>query len=231
MPVDLPPPAIFQGLIERGYTPVQAAALAGNIQQESNFNPAALNSNEGANGLLQWRLDRWKALQDFAAQRGTSPTDPSTQLDFIGQEMHGSEANAAKAFLSAQDLPSANAALRKYIRYGDNSEGDRLKYASAFLGQQPQAAQQMATPTATQGAPTSPPISGPAPQPQFAPQAAPSQAASLPASMPMPQTPQPIMPRLALGAPQRPPPDLARIQYVLSQLPPEIRGFSFRNQS
>jgi hypothetical protein len=80
---------IYQGLLDRGYAPPQAAALAGNIVQESGGDPNALNKGEGANGLLQWRLDRWQGLQDFAKGQGASPNDPNVQLDFIGREMAG----------------------------------------------------------------------------------------------------------------------------------------------
>lgn len=128
------PQAAFTYLTGQGYSPVQAAAIAGNIQQESSGNPTALNPGEGAFGLIQWRLDRRKALEDFARARGTTAADPYAQLDFIGHEMRGSEARNSAPFLAATDLPTANAALRKYIRYGDNSEGARLNYGAGFLG-------------------------------------------------------------------------------------------------
>jgi hypothetical protein len=127
------PNTIFSGLLARGYSPVHAAALAGNMQQESAFDPTNVNQKEGAHGLLQWRLDRWNGLQDFAKSRGTDPTDVNTQLDYIGQEIGGPESKAGSKFLAATDLPSANAALKGYIRYGDDSEGTRLKYASGIL--------------------------------------------------------------------------------------------------
>lgn len=126
---------VYQGLLDRGWQPVQAAALAGNILQESGGNPDALNEKEGARGLLQWRQDRLDGLQAFAKTNGTAPNDPNTQLDFIRQEMSGPEAKSSAPFLSAPDLPSANAALHRYIRYGDNSEGVRLANAQGFLGQ------------------------------------------------------------------------------------------------
>lgn len=130
--------SIFAGLLSRGYDPVHAAALAGNIQQESGFDPANINAGENAHGLLQWRdpnnqPDRWSRLQDFARSRGTDPTDVNTQLDFIGQEFAGPEKKAGNAFLTATDLPSANDALRGYIRYGDDSGATRLGYANGIL--------------------------------------------------------------------------------------------------
>lgn len=127
---------IFRGLIQRGYSPVHAAALAGHAIQESGGNPNALNEGEGAHGLLQWRLDRWDNLQKFAKERDVSPSDPNLQLDFVAKEMAGPEAKAGAKFTSATDLPSASAALKSYIRFGDDSAGTRLANAQGFLGQQ-----------------------------------------------------------------------------------------------
>lgn len=146
------PSDAFAYLTSHGYSPVQAAAIAGNIQQESGGNPVALNRGEGAYGLIQWRLDRRKALEDFANSRGTTAADPYTQLDFIGHEMRGAESRNAAPFLSATDLPGANAALKRYIRYGDDSEGTRLSNAAGLLGQSPsQYAAQPATQPAQVG--------------------------------------------------------------------------------
>lgn len=125
---------IVQGLIQRGYSPIHAAALAGHILQESGGDPGNVNPKEDAHGLLQWRLDRWGALQDFARKRGASPSDPDVQLDFVGHELSGSEARAAKPFLGAADLPSASAALKGYIRFGDASDATRLRNAEGLVG-------------------------------------------------------------------------------------------------
>src|SRR5438045_5275027 len=108
-PQSMAGPAIYQGLLDRGYAPVQAAALAGNILQESGGDASRPNPQEGGLGLLQWRLDRLQGLQDFARARGTDATDPNTQLDWIGREMAGPEAKSSVGFLAATDLPAANA--------------------------------------------------------------------------------------------------------------------------
>ena len=123
---------IYQGLVARGFNPAQAAALTGNIQQESNFSTGANNPGEGAYGLIQWRLDRRDNLNAFAQAQGKPVNDLDTQLDFIKHEMGGSEAKNAAAFLAATDVASANAALHQYIRYGDNTEGQRLANAQAI---------------------------------------------------------------------------------------------------
>jgi len=102
--------------------------------QETPLDPAFVNTGENAHGLLQWRLDRWSSLQKFAAARGTSPDDVNTQLDFIVHEMNGSEAPNARDFLVANDLQSANAALKRYVRYGSDTEAIRLAHALNVLG-------------------------------------------------------------------------------------------------
>lgn len=134
-----------------GYSHAQAAALVGNIKQESAFNPDNLNKGEGAYGLLQWRGPRLEGLRNYAASQGLSPSDWRTQLGYARYEMSGSEAKSAAPFLSATTVPAANAALHRYIRYGDNSEGTRLNYAQNVAG-----APYTVPPPMTPGAPAPP---------------------------------------------------------------------------
>jgi len=125
----------IEGLIARGFSPVQAAVLAGNIQQESGFNPEAYNAKEDAYGGIQWRLDRKANLEQYAKATGRKVSDPEAQMDFLVMEMTGAIGNEAKnaaAFLAAQDPVTANKALKKYIRYGDDSEGARLNNALSY---------------------------------------------------------------------------------------------------
>lgn len=204
---------LFESLISRGLSPIHAAALAGNMQRESSFDPSAVNPKEDAHGLIQWRNDRWQALQDFAKQRGTEPTDRETQLDFIGHEMGGSERKAGSRFMAATDLPGANDALKSYIRYGDDSAATRLANASRILGAPiaeggapvPPSPQPVATPSPPaqtgmlSGMPglepggAAAPAASPAP-PGAGPSSAPAPMAAQAASDPMAQlaTPQPL---------------------------------------
>lgn len=126
----------IEGLIARGFSPVQAAVLAGNIQQESGFNPEAYNPKEDAYGGIQWRLDRKANLEKYAKDTGRKASDPEAQMDFLVMEMtgqYGNEAKNAAEFLAAQDPATANRALKKYIRYGDNSEATRLSHAMSYI--------------------------------------------------------------------------------------------------
>lgn len=126
---------MVRGLVQRGYSPYHAAALAGHMLQESGGDPTNVNKAEDAHGLLQWRLDRWQNLQNFAKEQGKDPTDPEVQLDFVGREMRGPEAKAGRGFLEAKDVTSASAALRPFIRFGDKSDGTRLNNSVGLLNQ------------------------------------------------------------------------------------------------
>lgn len=136
---------MVRGLMDRGYPAHQAAALAGHFLQESGGNPSALNKDEGAFGLSQWRLDRRTNLEAFAKTQGKDPSDPNVQLDFVGHEMNGPEKSAGSAFLAAPDVASASAALKPYIRFGDDSAGTRLANANGLF-------QQIGAPPAAVGA-------------------------------------------------------------------------------
>lgn len=130
------PQQIVSYLTGLGYNPVQAAAITGNIEQESGFNPMSLNKGEGAYGLLQWRGPRLTGLQQFAQSQGADPSDWRTQLDFMRYEMNNGEAKSATGFLNASSLPQANDSLKNYIRYGDSSEATRLSNAQNYLPSQ-----------------------------------------------------------------------------------------------
>jgi len=193
-----------------GYSPAQSAAITGNIEQESGFDPNNLNKKEGAYGLLQWRNDRLANLQKYALANGKDPSDWRTQLDFAHQEMGTTEAKSAAPFLQSQDVSSANAALKRYIRYGDNSEGTRLKNATNYLPATPnfqiaQATPQPAPQTAQQ-APPAQQVEQPAAKPIQAPQANPNLPAFSWSPRPMPvSAPVPVQAPAMQLAPPMPP--------------------------
>jgi len=126
------PKVVYQGLIQRGLNPAQALASLGNFKQESELNTGAVNPGEGAYGLYQMRGDRRTSLDQMAKARGVTPDDLNLQLDHFVGEMKGSEAGNSRDFLAATDLASANAGLKKFIRYGDDSEGTRLANAEGY---------------------------------------------------------------------------------------------------
>jgi len=82
---------IVNGLVSRGFTTLEAAALAGNMSVESSVNgkwfTTSAQDRAGAYGLMQWQGDREKAIKAYAAYKGKSSTDLSLQLDFVKFEL------------------------------------------------------------------------------------------------------------------------------------------------
>jgi len=135
-----------------GFNEAQSKALVGNLLAESSMRPGAVNKSEGAYGMMQWRGERFNALNDFAAQKGTSWRDPNTQLEFIKHELttNAYENRQGQRFLQAKTVEDANAGLKSYIRYGEQGgqEGKRLAYAQNVATP---AGDQMAKAVAPQG--------------------------------------------------------------------------------
>ena len=135
-PTQTTPQFLMERLMKGGLSREQAAALVGNLQKESSLITNNINEGEQAFGLMQWRGDRFKNLQNFATQNGKQWTDPGVQADFALHEMRTSESGNAQRFLQAQDITSANDALHSVIRYRDRSEAaQRGQLAQQAYGQ------------------------------------------------------------------------------------------------
>ena len=134
----------------QGWTPAQAAAIVGNLQQESysRLDPNALRKNDAgpgnhSMGIAQWNRERLGALRDFAKQQGKPWNDFQTQLEFVQSELTGTESRVGKALKGAGDISAATAAFVGYERPQgwslDNPTGahgweSRLANASALYG-------------------------------------------------------------------------------------------------
>jgi hypothetical protein len=104
-------------LQSKGYSREQAAAILGNLVQESGLNTNAVGDSGTAYGLAQWRGPRQAALRQYAASQGTDPSDYATQLAFIDVELNGSEKKAGAAFKNTASLEDAvNVFSSKYER-------------------------------------------------------------------------------------------------------------------
>ena len=127
--------AIYQYLLEKGFTPAQAAGIIGNMQIESGFKTDAYNAGEGAIGLCQWEGGRRTALEAFA---GDKLGDWHTQVDFMVHEMQTSESLAYSQVKGAQTPEdAANAFARYYERCArgpdpNNPYAQRVSAAEQF---------------------------------------------------------------------------------------------------
>jgi hypothetical protein len=121
--------------MQQGWSPEQAAGLVANLQAESgqNLNPAALNPNEQAYGIAQWRGSR---QQDFAKQmrkplQGSSLQD---QLQFVQHELNNKEARAGQALKSAKTAEDAAAIVDQYYeRSSGQARQKRMAMAAALV--------------------------------------------------------------------------------------------------
>lgn len=85
---------VIEDLVARGVAPHIAEGFALNAADESSFNPAAVGDNGNAIGVFQWNGPRKRALEAFAASKGTAWNDWDTQMDFVVHENATSEAGA-----------------------------------------------------------------------------------------------------------------------------------------
>lgn len=74
----------YNFFISKGLTPVQAAGLVGNLQQESGVNPTQKQVHGPAMGIAQWEAPRWKQLKAYEGKRYLTLAG---QLDFVWHEL------------------------------------------------------------------------------------------------------------------------------------------------
>lgn len=80
----------FNFFVGKGLTDVQAAAIIGNLMQESHVNPNDVNPTSGAYGIAQWLGGRLTNLKNFAQERNQDVSSLAVQLDFLWKELTSS---------------------------------------------------------------------------------------------------------------------------------------------
>jgi hypothetical protein len=96
--------AIFQSLINGGMNSVQAAAVMGNMMQESGFSSSIEESNGIGYGLAQWSFGRRTALEDYAVSKSKDVSDVNLQLEFLLKEYN----DTYKKMLKGSEFETAN---------------------------------------------------------------------------------------------------------------------------
>lgn len=94
--------------LSKGWSPLQSAAIVGNLLHESGLNP----SSEGdigykggsSRGIAQFRGDRLKRLK---SQYGDNWTDFGNQLEFVNWELNNTHKNAGDALRKTNDIYDA----------------------------------------------------------------------------------------------------------------------------
>lgn len=135
---------ILGGLVARGIPLHVAQGIVANMQAESGLNPGInevsplVPGSRGGYGLNQWTGPRRVQYEAFAAERGASPDDLNTQLDFTLWELQNTEKAAWSRLQGAQNAEDAariysDAFLRPGIPHMDR----RLAYARDLAGMAP----------------------------------------------------------------------------------------------
>lgn len=86
---------IWWALLDAGYSKIAAAAVLGNIEAESGFDPTAIEGGSGIGlGLCQWSSGRRTQLEGYISSKGTTTSDIDTQIEFLlGELTPGGGAN------------------------------------------------------------------------------------------------------------------------------------------
>ena len=92
---------LLAGLMQRGFSKEESAAIVGNLWAESGFRTGAVNPSSGAYGLMQWLGGRKDRLVQFAQEKGQPVTDINLQLDYIAWELRGGNAYESAQFQKA----------------------------------------------------------------------------------------------------------------------------------
>ena len=99
----------FSGNKNKPMNAIQTAAIMGNIQQESGFNPNA-GDGKSYKGIVQWSSPgRWDSIKD-------PKTDLSNQLNYIKTELDGSYKNKLDEFWEASSPDDLNKATYAITR-------------------------------------------------------------------------------------------------------------------
>ena len=118
-------------------TPKLAAAIMGNMQQESGFRPSAISGDgHGSVGLCQWTRERLTALKKCAAKLGKSHNDVDAQLVYFNQEINSGYKQLFKELMGMDNLIEMTRKFcKKFERPLDSAANykARFNYATSIL--------------------------------------------------------------------------------------------------
>lgn len=133
----------FNFFKSRGYSSQAAAAIIGNLMQESgtDLNPSLHQKGGPGRGLAQWtyKSDRWNELVRYANSKNKKWNDFQTQLEFIDMEMNNKNLNpfwrkqnsSLQSFKNSKNVDNATYLFdRVYERSGKPMMKNRKKYAN-----------------------------------------------------------------------------------------------------
>lgn len=139
----------FNFFKSKGLSDIAVAGILGNLMVESgdenltktdSIGDKKLGAKQSAYGLAQWRLDRKTDLKNFASKQGKPMSDFLTQLNFIWEEINGSQ----RGYKILEGLSKARTVEEATINFMNtyerpnsdpkiNAISKRIKYAKSCL--------------------------------------------------------------------------------------------------
>lgn len=120
--------AIWEFLLQQGFSRVQAAGIMGNLMQEHRFQT---NDAPGGLGIVQWIGGRRREL---IKRYPHSWTSLAAQLDFLMYELNTKYAHVKREIMATNDLKTAvDVFQNKFEKCGICRNEKRLKYAADIL--------------------------------------------------------------------------------------------------
>lgn len=123
----------YRFLVSKGLRDFQAAAIVGNLRQESGLNPRleAIDTNGlVSRGVAMWQPERWQRLSGS----GRDPWELQTQLEFLWHELMTIPALGLEQLAASTSLEDATIVFQnKFERCGVCHTSNRIAYAREVL--------------------------------------------------------------------------------------------------
>lgn len=125
---------VWWALIDAGYSKIAAAAVLGNIQCESGFDPASIEEGNGIGlGLCQWSYGRRTQLEGYISSKGTNTSDVLTQIEFLLAEINPSGGANGYASFQMSGRSSSSYDGTSYTKDDWEKATDIGKATTAFM--------------------------------------------------------------------------------------------------
>ena len=130
-----PQEKVWFGLINAGYSKIAAAAVMGNIENESGFRADAIEGGTGIGlGLCQWSFGRRTNLENYIASKGTDSSNVDVQVEFLLGELNPSGGADGYASFQMSGVSSSAYDGNSYT-YNDWKDATDIDRATvAFMG-------------------------------------------------------------------------------------------------
>jgi hypothetical protein len=131
----------FNFFVSRGLSKFQSAGIVGNLIQESNVNPSAVQFGGGpGRGIAQWSVggrwdhDRSDNVVSYANAHGMSRWGLTTQLDFIWYELETFSGYGLGSLRASRNVTDATIVFQdRFEGCGTCDESKRIQYAKDVL--------------------------------------------------------------------------------------------------